>query len=186
MIPPDPELERRARPGARPDRRADPGRRLRHRPRRLRRRAATRRPTTWCRSATRSSSRWRAAPCERDMPVLGICRGMQLINVALGGTLIQHLPDDVGHEDHRPVPGSFDGSDHDVRLTPGLARRARRRRGGARHQVAPPPGRRRASATVSRSPATRRSTTSPRRSRRRTAGSCSASSGTPRPTRTAA
>jgi putative glutamine amidotransferase len=62
---------------------------------------------------------------ERDLPVLGICRGMQLINVARGGTLIQHLPDDVGHEGHRPVPGSFDGSDHDVRLAPGsLAARA--------------------------------------------------------------
>jgi putative glutamine amidotransferase len=62
---------------------------------------------------------------ERDIPVLGICRGMQLINVARGGTLIQHLPDDVGHEDHRRVPGSFDGSDHDVRLAPGsLAARA--------------------------------------------------------------
>jgi putative glutamine amidotransferase len=62
---------------------------------------------------------------ERDMPMLGICRGMQLINVALGGTLIQHLPDAFGHEDHRRVPGSFDGSDHDVRLTPGsLAARA--------------------------------------------------------------
>jgi putative glutamine amidotransferase len=52
----------------------------------------------------------------RDMPVLGICRGMQLLNVALGGTLRQHLPDEVGHEEHRRVPGSFDGSDHDVRL----------------------------------------------------------------------
>jgi putative glutamine amidotransferase len=62
---------------------------------------------------------------ERDVPVLGICRGMQLINVALGGTLIQHLPDEFGHEDHRRVPGTFDGSDHDVRLTPGsLAARA--------------------------------------------------------------
>jgi putative glutamine amidotransferase len=62
---------------------------------------------------------------ERDMPVLGICRGMQLLNVAFGGTLKQHLPDEVGHEDHRRVPGSFDGADHDVRLEPGsLAARA--------------------------------------------------------------
>src|SRR5436305_4929888 len=56
---------------------------------------------------------------ERDMPVLGICRGMQLINVAFGGTLRQHLPDEVGHEEHRRFPGSFDGADHDVRLKAG-------------------------------------------------------------------
>jgi putative glutamine amidotransferase len=62
---------------------------------------------------------------QRDMPVLGICRGMQLINVALGGTLHQHIPDLVGHEEHRRHPGSFDDSDHDVRLQPGsLAARA--------------------------------------------------------------
>jgi putative glutamine amidotransferase len=62
---------------------------------------------------------------QRDMPVLGICRGMQLINVALGGTLHQHLPDLVGNHEHRRTPGSFDGSDHDVRLQRGsLAARA--------------------------------------------------------------
>ena len=56
---------------------------------------------------------------ERDLPLLGICRGMQLLNVALGGTLIQHLPDDLGHGDHRRRLGSFDDADHDVRLAPG-------------------------------------------------------------------
>ena len=60
---------------------------------------------------------------ERDMPVLGICRGMELLNIALGGTLIQHLPDVTGDERHRHTPGAF--SDHEVRLEPGsLAARA--------------------------------------------------------------
>jgi putative glutamine amidotransferase len=62
---------------------------------------------------------------ERDMPVLGICRGMQLINVALGGTLRQHLPEELAHHEHRRSVGSFEDADHDVRLTPGsLAARA--------------------------------------------------------------
>src|ERR1700755_1408773 len=44
---------------------------------------------------------------ERDIPVLGICRGMQLINVALGGTLVQHLPESIGDGRHRSTAGSF-------------------------------------------------------------------------------
>jgi putative glutamine amidotransferase len=65
------------------------------------------------------------AAIEREVPVLGICRGMQLINVARGGTLRQHLPEHFGHREHRRVLGSFDGAEHDVRLLGGtLAARA--------------------------------------------------------------
>lgn len=65
------------------------------------------------------------AAIERDLPVLGICRGMQLINVAYGGTLLQHLPERFGHHEHLRVPGTFDGADHDVDLIDGsLAARA--------------------------------------------------------------
>jgi putative glutamine amidotransferase len=56
---------------------------------------------------------------ERDIPVLGICRGMEMLNVVRGGTLCQHLPDLVGHPDHRHTPGAF--GDHEVRLEPGSA-----------------------------------------------------------------
>lgn len=59
------------------------------------------------------------AALERDVPLLAICRGMQVLNVACGGTLVQHLPEAVGHGEHRRTLGSFADADHDVRLAPG-------------------------------------------------------------------
>ena len=58
-----------------------------------------------------------SAALERDMPVLAVCRGSQILNVALGGDLVQHLPDVVGDDKHKHKPGAF--SDHDVDLVPG-------------------------------------------------------------------
>lgn len=57
------------------------------------------------------------AALERDLPTLGICRGMQVLSVVCGGSLVQHLPDLVGHDGHRPAAGVF--GQHDVRLQPG-------------------------------------------------------------------
>ncbi len=57
------------------------------------------------------------AALDRDLPVLAICRGSQVLNVALGGDLLQHLPDEVGHDGHKQTPGVF--ADHDVETEPG-------------------------------------------------------------------
>jgi putative glutamine amidotransferase len=57
------------------------------------------------------------AALARDMPVLAICRGSQVLNVARGGDLVQHLPEVVEDERHKHTPGTF--SDHDVVLQPG-------------------------------------------------------------------
>jgi putative glutamine amidotransferase len=51
------------------------------------------------------------------MPVLAVCRGSQVLNVARGGDLVQHLPDMVGDEKHKHTPGVF--ADHDVDLFSG-------------------------------------------------------------------
>ena len=58
-----------------------------------------------------------AAALEHGVPLLGICRGLQVLNVALGGTLLQHLPDLVGHEGHSPVAGGY--GTHRVKVAPG-------------------------------------------------------------------
>ena len=72
-----------------------------------------------------------AAALAEGLPVLGICRGMQVLNVARGGTLCQHLPDEAGH---RPAPGTF-GS-HRVRLAPGSRLASVLRPAGGEHELA--------------------------------------------------
>jgi putative glutamine amidotransferase len=58
-----------------------------------------------------------AAALARGLPLLGVCRGMQVMAVALGGTLCQHLPDVVGNDSHRPTLGAY--GRHSVRLAQG-------------------------------------------------------------------
>ena len=57
------------------------------------------------------------AAIDADLPFLAICRGMQVLNVARGGTLIQHLPDQLGNESHRPDPVKT--IPHDVQISAG-------------------------------------------------------------------
>src|SRR5689334_10278568 len=55
---------------------------------------------------------------EKDIPIFAICRGVQLLNVARGGTLIQHIPEEVGTAvEHRVKEPRF-AIAHDVWLTP--------------------------------------------------------------------
>jgi gamma-glutamyl-gamma-aminobutyrate hydrolase PuuD len=56
------------------------------------------------------------AALARDMPVLAVCRGSQVLNVALGGDLVQHLPDVVASDRHKHTPGQF--ADHGVDVLP--------------------------------------------------------------------
>ena len=68
---------------------------------------------------TRFEWRLSEAMLERDKPVLGICGGQQLLNVILGGTLIQHIPDSVPGALAHEQPNPRDRAGHEVRITPG-------------------------------------------------------------------
>jgi putative glutamine amidotransferase len=57
------------------------------------------------------------AALDRDLPVLAVCRGSQVLNVARGGDLVQHLPEVVGDEKHKHTPGVF--ADHEVAVAAG-------------------------------------------------------------------
>ena len=57
------------------------------------------------------------AALSTGMPVLGVCGGMQLVNVIRGGALHQHLPDDLGVSHEQPPPK--DATSHEVRIVPG-------------------------------------------------------------------
>lgn len=70
-----------------------------------------------CGPEARARDTWELALIDAALtsgtPLLGICRGMQLLNVALGGTLVQHIDDHIesvgvfGHHTVKPVPGSL-------------------------------------------------------------------------------
>lgn len=56
---------------------------------------------------------------DRGMPILGICGGQQLLNVVLGGTLIQHIPDVVTSDIEHEQPNPRDEAGHSVEIVAG-------------------------------------------------------------------
>ena len=102
--------------------------------------SATRRPTRRRCTATPASCACSRRRSTRDLPTLAICRGFQLLNVLRGGDLIQHLPEEVGHEGHRETLGVF--SQHPVDDHGGDEARGDPRPAPRRRELEPPPGRR--------------------------------------------
>jgi putative glutamine amidotransferase len=56
---------------------------------------------------------------DADLPVLAICRGVQVLNVARGGTLVQHIPDEIGLDVAHAVREPANAVAHEVTVTPG-------------------------------------------------------------------
>ncbi len=103
---------------------------------------------------TRAESAFLAEAMVRGLPVLGICGGMQLMAVALGGTLIQHLPDTLPNALPHEQPNPRDEASHAVEIMPGtlLARIAQERTqaavNSAHHQAVRDAGRGRVNAVA--------------------------------------
>ncbi|PWW53754.1 gamma-glutamyl-gamma-aminobutyrate hydrolase family protein [Actinokineospora spheciospongiae] len=78
-------------------------------------------PTTGTPQPTRDAAEFALveAALELGLPLLAVCRGMQVLNVALGGTLHQHTPEVVGTTDHQPEVAMFGKTD--LTTTPGSA-----------------------------------------------------------------
>ena len=177
-----PAARRRGDPrAARAPRRRLPVRRPGPAPRRLRRTTRTPSSGPSGRGSTRSSSSSRARPTTAQLPILGICRGAQALNVARGGTLHQHLPD-VTDGSHRAPPDRRPPAAAPTRSWCSPEPRSRASLGGdtaavnSFHHQAVDAARATGLRAVAHAPGRRRS----RRSRPSTAATSAACSGTPR------
>ena len=127
-------------PRARARRAPAHGRRRRLDPRRLRRGAASRRSTTVAACARRARDAGDADRAREEAPSLAICRGVQVLNVALGGSLHQDVATDPGTEIQHSQKEARDQTTHKVTVAAGSRLSTRAGRRGPRGQQLPPPG----------------------------------------------